>query len=341
MTTNTQSCDPARFSDGVPSIFSTASVWRRIVAYLIDGIILGILGTAAGTALFDVFSQLGLWGRLLGFCVSLTYFALLDSRICDGQTFGKRWLKLRVIDAEGNTLSFANAIIRYVIFAAPLFLCGIRPPETRTPWIAVSLIFIIVLWVGGSTLYLMAFNPPTRQGLHDLAVGSYVVKADAVGPMEAQPIWKAQWTILCSLLVGASLGAGILNATLEKIPPFPQMRRDAAALEQMERVRRAHVRDVLLHSSSGGGAKKELVVSITLKSTPLDEEVFAGEVARTLFQNDRGSLNYDQVNIRLFYGYDIGIASHWNHSDFAHTPAEWRQRVYGVSPAPSPTPAPP
>jgi uncharacterized RDD family membrane protein YckC len=328
LTTNLSSFESLPIADAVPPARFIASVWRRFLAYVIDGIILGILGTGAGTVFFDTFSRLGTLGRLVGFCVTVIYFASSDSSFGNGQTFGKHWLKLQVIDAQGHTISFARSFLRSVIFATPSFLYGLRLPETQTSWIVSSLIFLVILWVGGSNLYLIAFDHKTRQGLHDLAVGSYVANADDTGPVGAKPIANTMWAILGTLLVVASVAAGILNAKLEKMPPFPQMRQDAGAIERLEGVRRAAVRDTLLHSSSGG-AKKNLVVSITLKSMPLDQEVFADEVAGRILQSDRNSSNYDQLSIRLFYGYDIGIAQRWNHQDFAHTPAEWRQRALG------------
>jgi uncharacterized RDD family membrane protein YckC len=268
-------------------------------------------------------------GRLVGFCIALVYFASFDSKIGNGQTFGKRLLKLRVIDAQGNTISFAKSLLRSVIFVVPSFLYELRVPETRTPWIISAVLFVVVLWVGGSTLYLIIFNRHTRQGLHDLVVGSYVANADDTGPVGTMQIAKVQWAILGGLLVIISVAAGIISTTLEKRPPFPQMQQDAGLVEHMEGVQRARVRDMLLHSSSDGGAKKNLVLSITLKSKFLNQEAFANEVARIILQNDRSAQNYDQLSIWLFRGYDIGIATRWNHQEFTHTPAEWRERVLG------------
>lgn len=323
------SLDPLPITNTPSPARSIGSVWRRFIAYAVDGFVLAAVGAGIGAASFDRLSQLGLWGRLVGLCVAVIYFALLDSRIGDGQTLGKRWMKLRVIDAQGNTISITKSLLRSVIFVVPSLLYGLRLPETRTPWIVFAVIFVVVLWVGGSTVYLITFNHQTRQGLHDLAVGSYVANADDTGPLGTKPIANTQWAILGTLLVVASVAAGILNAKLEKMPPYPQMRQDAGALEQMEEVGRVRVRDTLLHSSNGG-AKKALVLNIVLKSKPSNEEAFADDVARNILQSDQRTQNYDQLSIRLFYGYDIGIAQRWNHQDFAHTPAEWRQRVLGV-----------
>jgi hypothetical protein len=242
-------------------------------------------------------------------------------------------MKLRVIDAQGNTISVTKALLRSVIFTVPSFLYALRLPETRTPWIVSAAIFAVVLWVGGSTVYLITFSNQTRQGLHDLAVGSYVGNGADAGPVGGKPIAKMQWAILGVLLVSISVVTGIAKATLKQRPPFPQMRQDEGLIERMDGVQRAYLRDMLSHSPGGGGAKRSLVVSVILKTKSLNQEAFADQVAKAVLQRDGNVQDYDQLSIKLFYGYDIGIAQRWNHKEFAHTPAEWRQRVLGGSPA--------
>lgn len=335
MSTNPSSCDQVPTADAWLPPRAIGAVWRRFVAYAVDGLILGVLGVGAGTAFFDELSQLGIWGRLLGFCMALAYFASLDSKVGNGQTFGKRWLKLRMIDAQGNTISFAKTLLRSGIFIVPSFLYGLRLPETRTPWIVSAVVFVVVLWVGGSTLYLIIFDRNSRQGFHDLSVGSYVSNADDTGPVGTTRtrMAKEQWVILGVLLVIISVTAGVLNAKLEKTPPFPQMRQDAELIERIGGVQKAHLGDRLSHSSSIEGAKKALVISVILKSKFLNQEALADEIARDLLQGDPNAQNYDQLSIRLFRGYDIGVAQRWNHQEFAHAPAEWRRRLLGAAPA--------
>ena len=287
-------------------------------------------------ACFDSLSQLGPWGRLLGFCIALVYFACFESRIGGGQTVGKRWLKLRVVDRNGYAVSFGRAIVRYAIFAIPLFLNQIDIPTTRTPLILSFLISLVVFGVGGSTLYLMVFNRSTRQGLHDLAVGAYVTKADDTGQMEVKPIPRAHWAAV-GLVFALTTAAWTFSNMLEKRAPFHQMRQDAFFIEQMDGVQRARVLDTLSHSGTGGEAKKVLLVSVILTKKTANEEAFADNAARILLQKDRNAQEYDELSVRIFRGYDMGIGTRWNHEEFAHTPVEWRQRVLGASPGQTPS----
>lgn len=319
---------------------AVGSLWHRFGAYVVDSIILGAVGSGVGNAFFDKLTNLGPWGRLVGFSIAVAYFAILESEVGGGQSIGKRLAKLRVVNAEGNTISFQQSLVRCVVFAVPCFLFNLGLPEARTPWIVSSLISAVVYGVGGSTLFLLTFNRDTRQGLHDLSVGSYVVNANNSGPVDARPIATKHWAVLGSLLALFAVLAGIQINIMAKRGSMLQMRQDAGMIEQMDGVQRARVRDFLLHNRSGGGAKKTLIFSIRTDK-PVDQESFADEVAKTVLQNDQYAKDYDQLTIRIFRGYDIGIASHWNHEDFEHTPEEWRQRVHLGSPATSSKPTNP
>lgn len=64
------------------------------------------------------------------------------------------------------------------------------------PEIVFTLISITVSVAIGATMYLIVFNRPRRQGVHDLAVGSFVADADMIGPLKLEPTWKMHWVIL-------------------------------------------------------------------------------------------------------------------------------------------------
>ena len=85
-----------------------AGFWRRVIAALIDGLILGLVGWILGFFLSDFFMSLGGWGRLLGYAIALAYFVPGNSSIFSGQTVGKRALGIRVVKASGETLAMGN-----------------------------------------------------------------------------------------------------------------------------------------------------------------------------------------------------------------------------------------
>jgi uncharacterized RDD family membrane protein YckC len=99
----------------LPPDRAIGSLWRRVVAFVVDGILVGIVGSVVALPFFETFSHLGPWGRLVGFFMALPYFAILNSTIGNGQTFGKRWTHLQVVDVRGNAISFSKSLVRYAV----------------------------------------------------------------------------------------------------------------------------------------------------------------------------------------------------------------------------------
>jgi uncharacterized RDD family membrane protein YckC len=172
-----------------------AGFWRRLGAFAIDLILLMIIGAVLGVLLFDPLARMGAYARLIGFAIALAYFGICNSRLTGGQTLGKQWLGVRVVDANGQPLSLPRSLLRYIVLGAPFFLSGIAPESQEGMTSALG--FLYALAVGGSALaivYLYLFNRRTRQSLHDLVVGSYVVRA---APNVATPfpiLWRG-WSV--------------------------------------------------------------------------------------------------------------------------------------------------
>lgn len=134
-----------------------------------------------GLALFREAARLGQAGRLVGFVIALVYFGLLNSRIGGGQTLGKRLVGIRVIDRAGNALSPTRSVVRFLVIGVPYFLDGLwfdMSPATSgvTVFLLGALLIFAVFGGLGAAAYLYVFNRRTRQSLHDLAVGSFVVR---------------------------------------------------------------------------------------------------------------------------------------------------------------------
>ena len=313
------------------------SVWRRILAFAVDGAVLNISGRIVGIAFFAELSRSGPWARIFGFCIALAYFGALESRAGGGQTIGKRLLKLKVVDQGGRSLSWGRAAARYSVFAVPYFLL-VGPKfsvETRSV-IAGLLLIIVIFGFGFSTLYLLAFNRRTGQGLHDLLVGSYVVNSTFPGPLEVGPMRLAHWWAISGhgtfIVVFAFLVAigGELN---QKAGNVSQQSKDEQLIERLGRVRSA---DVMLWrpKRSGSGAS----VSHFLKDTPSkiiiqwfgeprDREAVANQVAGIILQCDPRAHSEDLISIKIGRSYNLGIASGNDYDSFTHTPADWQQRV--------------
>jgi uncharacterized RDD family membrane protein YckC len=324
--------DPLSFGVALPPDRDVAALWRRFVAFGVDAIIVGVAASIVALPFFDAFSHLGAWGRLVGFFIALPYFAILNSKIGGGQTLGKRWMHIEVVDKGGNTIPFSKSVARYAWFAIPYYLNGI-PLPTRTPWVISSLLSTVFFVVFGATLYLVLFNRRTRQGIHDLAIGSYVADADKIGPLKTAEIWKPHWAILGVLLVGIGAGAYLLGNKLAGWGPFPELLADVRLAEDVPGVQAAQVQD--LHWSNWGSSDKKriLVISVRWTGRSEDEDAGADEIAKRILKLDPGVTERDFLRVVMIRGYDLGIAQAQITKSYEHTPADWNSRVFGKPPS--------
>jgi len=128
--------------------------WIRLVAYIIDaivinvatwavGLVIGVDPFAAATTGYDPTST------VISLVIGLLYFALLESSE-RGATLGKMAVGLRVVTDRGTRLSFGHALGRYLA----------------------KLLSGLILFIG----FLMVAFTERKRGLHDMIAGTLVVK---------------------------------------------------------------------------------------------------------------------------------------------------------------------
>lgn len=291
---------------GLPVI---AGFWRRIVALAIDATALGLAGMVLGAFFFDPFARMGDGARLIGFAIALTYFGIGNSRITGGQTLGKRWLRLRAVGADGRSLSLPRSLVRCIVLVAPFFLNGLWLDPRNVPTALTYLLALIVFGGLSAIVYLYLFNRRTRQSLHDLAVGSYVVRAEVAEHAVAFPrLWKGHLVVIAAL----ALAALIVPVVLQKVVA----RQDWSDLTAMQRTLsdRPHVMQAQVMRGwtlSAGKETRYLQSQLRLDAPRVEDSAFAEEVARQMVEAASKPLTEDAVMVTLVYGYDIGIASVW------------------------------
>lgn len=301
--------------------------WRRLLAFLVDSFLLGIIGSIIGAVFFDTLVAMGPWARAVGFCIALCYFGSFDSSEGNGRTIGKRVLRLKVVNAQGCMLSLKEAILRFTVFSVPFFANGLSLPISRTPWFVSAVIGVVVFGGEATNLYLLIFNRPMRQGLHDLSVRSYVVMKEAEGPIVTRPFWKTHWAIIASLV--ALLGAvpSLIIPRLLHRGTFPQMLTDATLVESIDGVQSARVRETSEFHFGDKASGKFLTIDIQWTGEPGNEAGIADQVAKLILQNDHSIQDYSRLRIEITRGYDLGISSRWASRAFGYSPDEWRARV--------------
>jgi uncharacterized RDD family membrane protein YckC len=155
--------------DAAGAIGPPAGFWIRFVAFLIDGLILGIVAGVIVAALAIVAIVIGVGfhgdddvnvaliaiGMLLGaialIVISWLYEALMTSSH-HGATFGKRALGLRIVRADGATLSFGRATARHFLKAM------------ITPLVPFAVGYLLAAFTNG------------KRALHDFMADTFVIR---------------------------------------------------------------------------------------------------------------------------------------------------------------------
>jgi uncharacterized RDD family membrane protein YckC len=299
-----------------------AGFWRRLVAFAIDVILLGIAGMILGALFFEPFARLGAYAQLIGFAIALAYFGICNSRIGRGQTLGKRWLGVRVVDAHDQWLSLPRSLLRYTVLGLPFFI-GHLPIGSQS----VSTTPFDYLWallISGSmlsTVYLYVFNRRTRQSLHDLVVGSYVEHFDgATQPAPFPVMWRGHLVALAVVAVIALSGPWLSSR-------WAQSKTFADFLPLYQTLStQPHVMKVQVISGwsffNDDNATHSLQSSLRLDGPMIEDAAMAKRIAQLMAKADPNIANEDSVVVTLVYGYDMGIASGWKKHGYSFKPGE-------------------
>jgi uncharacterized RDD family membrane protein YckC len=162
---------------------------NRIIAYIIDVIILAIIGSVVTLLVVGVFGDivslasidsaggdvnLGAWLALtiIQLAISLAYFGYFWS--VQRGTPGMKMLGLQIGDeSDGHSIDWNQAFIRWLVLGIPSILA------TFASYVSAGLGFILsivgLLWLI-VLLYTIA-QSPTKQGLHDRYARTIMVKS--------------------------------------------------------------------------------------------------------------------------------------------------------------------
>jgi uncharacterized RDD family membrane protein YckC len=283
-----------------------SSVLRRLGAFAIDVLVIGLVGVIAGYFLFDQFVRLGGWGRVLGFALALVYFGFLNSSIRNGQTVGKRALGIKVVDANGATLPLGKSMLRFLPLGIPWILNNAAFPQE---WLLSPMMYVLSLAIFGlglALVYLFFFNRPTRQSVDDLLVDSFVVNSGAAGPVSASPLRRVHVIVVAALFV-VSAALPLFAKRLIAQEPFAGL---------MDSLNAVYTEPLVTHttvskgwSSSGGVKTTYLQVMANIRERRTDDQELAKSLASKVLAADPSARTLDVIQVVLVYGYDIGIAS--------------------------------
>jgi uncharacterized RDD family membrane protein YckC len=145
------------YSPQAPASADYAGFWLRVVAHVVDQLIIGVPAVFVVCFIFGTDSLRPGNPAMapmrpyidIGFIVtSWLYYALQESSPRQA-TFGKRMLGLRVVDMDGQPIGFGRASVRFFGKVLSGLICSIG--------------------------YLMAGFTEKKQGLHDMIAGTFVI----------------------------------------------------------------------------------------------------------------------------------------------------------------------
>ncbi len=319
--------------------------WRRLIAAFVDVVILLAVGFAS-MPLGDQLMELGQKGKLIGLAVSLAYYGILNSGLGGGGTIGKRLLGLRVVRRNGGYIALWRSLWRAHVYLLPFYLYQIEPtqfwvPAAQAPVVASAL---QVINVGGvlAIVYLYLFNARTRQSLHDLLAGTFVVRTDRVAkPIEPhiRGLHVVITLVVFMLAAALSFGGKYININLS-LSNFGSMGREldklvgiaSAAQEEPGAVyANANKNTTYFHSTSTGKDETTttLTVTVFLDRRPGDPNPVIKSVADRVLKFAPDALGNQRLCVMVKWGYDIGIGSYWNGQQACDTPQAWHAVLTG------------
>jgi uncharacterized RDD family membrane protein YckC len=138
-----------------------AGFWRRVAAFIIDGLLLSAVTVPLSLAIGgeDAYTAGSTTASSISTAISWLYYALMESSARQA-TLGKMALGIIVTDLEGRRIGFGKATGRY--FA--------------------KILSALIIGIG----FLMVAFTEKKQGLHDMLAGTLVVKG-APSPAQAIP----------------------------------------------------------------------------------------------------------------------------------------------------------
>ncbi len=310
-------------NDGVEAM-RVAALWRRAIAFLLDGVIIGLPLMGIGLLFFDAAASLGELGRLVGLGVGAVYFAIFDSSVGGGQSLGKRLLRIKVVRTDGRPLSPASAGLRALIVLTPFNLNGISL-EVSSLWIAIvaGLVFGLAL----SMIYLFLFES-SRRSLHDLVTGAMVINARAAPLPVLRPLWKGHWVatgFLCSAIV-ALAGTGWFLAQREN--PLQAVRRAVDGVPGVRSTKISFQSFRMFTLRSGASERNRVVVVAMLDQAPTAPVDLAWQVEDAIFSKPPDAFGQGEVLIVLRHGFTLGgFASAYSNFTMPTSLSQWRVRT--------------
>jgi tetratricopeptide (TPR) repeat protein len=181
-------------------------------------------------------------------------------------------------------------------------------------------------------LYLVMFNRPARQSLHDLLVGAVVAGRGGPSPSVA-PVWKGHLAVVGTVCVAVSALPAVVTTILGGSADTGEMAAMQSIVQSLPPVRHADIfvlRETCL-TCSDSPANEFVRVTVRLRRGPADVGILR-QVADAAFRGHERFVGSRRVLIVLDHGFNLGFAAGHKQAIIWTTVAQWQAgRLAGVA----------
>jgi len=297
----------------------------RIAALIIDIVILWLVGFILGSFLFDFLVGIGYWALFIGYVIAVLYYGILNSEYGNGQTIGKRLTLIKVVDSNSKYIPLQKSFLRATVLVIPLYLNGSGFISWTTILNPVGVIIAILFFTALISLfYLYIFNSGTRQSIHDLVSGTYVVRSHIQENIIHHPIWKGHLVIIIMLVLILMIGSRIgieYFADIKDVKQLSVITNNISKEEQYKSVSFTFIK------SYQSGTKTEI---LQINAYMIRESNDLEQIAIKVFSkidNNNDLEKYDYINVNIVYGIDFGFSRQWKSYPYTHSIEQWREKL--------------
>jgi uncharacterized RDD family membrane protein YckC len=285
------------------------SIFKRLIALILDFIVLGIIGYISAIFFEDFYVSLGKYGTLIGSTVTIIYFSILQSKIGKGQTLGKKTIGAKVTNLSGEYLTVGNSFLRSFITFFPIMNVAIFSGGK-----AMLLVVMLLLLATFSSIYLIFINK-SRRCLHDILISSVVLNQNVsefqINELSDRSTKKIiPIGVVALLMIAGGLYQTFTENTLSQLLAAKERIESYSGVITVDEVKSG----TTTYNSSNQPSKTYSSVKITVRVDDENEvssmnSRYFDEFYKIIKTEIPESQTVDVVTITLYYGFNIGIAT--------------------------------
>lgn len=301
--------------------------FRRIGAFAIDIILLGIFGQVISLGFTAQLIALGDRGPFIGLLVLFFYFGLGNSKIFNGQTVGKSAMKIAVKRIDGQKLSLPSSMLRSLVYIIPFIFNGWALDLGQGIFVKIFW-SIIGAWLFSYIISLLIFtigNWSSGRLLQDILFKTRVDKL-SVDENSTTKKEKVLFTVSAIIFLGL-IGIFSINAnnaeTPENLRPISNFHK--SILSEFPEFKFG----VNLNHVVGDDNVEILTIKALpkIQITEQKKEFYSNAFALKAIKDYEGIEGIDFLNIGITEGFYIGIASRSNTSWERWPIGKWRKKL--------------